>query len=60
MLFRSKLKPKFVKQYLSLSSQITKAVLSYKTEIESGKFPAKENWFTMDKDELDKLMKEIE
>ncbi|HIH07446.1 MAG TPA: 3-methyl-2-oxobutanoate hydroxymethyltransferase [Candidatus Nitrosotenuis sp.] len=55
-----KLKPKFVKQYLSLSSQITKAVLSYKTEIESGKFPAKENWFTMDKDELDKLMKEIE
>jgi 3-methyl-2-oxobutanoate hydroxymethyltransferase len=55
-----KLKPKFVKQYLSLSSQITKAVLSYKTEIESGKFPAKENWFTMDKDELDRLMKEIE
>ena len=55
-----KLKPKFVKQYLSLSDQITKAVSSYKSEIESGKFPAKENWFTMDKAELDKLMKEIE
>ena len=55
-----KLKPKFVKQYLSLSDQITKAVSSYKSEIESGKFPAKENWFTMDKTELDKLMKEIE
>ncbi|MFM8658913.1 MAG: 3-methyl-2-oxobutanoate hydroxymethyltransferase [Candidatus Nitrosotenuis sp.] len=54
-----KLKPKFVKQYLSLSDQITKAVSSYKSEIESGKFPAKENWFTMDKSELDKLMREI-
>lgn len=54
-----KLKPKFVKQYLSLSDQITKAVSSYKSEIESGKFPAKENWFTMEKTELDKLMKEI-
>jgi 3-methyl-2-oxobutanoate hydroxymethyltransferase len=55
-----KLKPKFVKQYLSLSDQITKAVSSYKSDIESGKFPAKENWFTMEKTELDRLMKEIE
>lgn len=50
-----KLKPKFVKQYLSLSDQITKAISSYKLDVESGKFPAKENWFTMDKSELDKL-----
>lgn len=55
-----KLKPKFVKQYLSLSDQITKAVSTYKSDIESGKFPAKENWFTMDKSELDKLMNEID
>ena len=55
-----KLKPKFVKQYLSLSDQITKAISSYKSDVESGKFPAKENWFTMDKVELDKLMSEIE
>lgn len=54
-----KLKPKFVKQYLSLSDQITKAVSSYKSDVESGKFPAKENWFTIDKSELDKLMREI-
>jgi 3-methyl-2-oxobutanoate hydroxymethyltransferase len=54
-----KLKPKFVKQYLSLSEQITKAVSSYKSDVESGKFPAKENWFTMDKSELDRLMREI-
>ncbi len=55
-----KLKPKFVKQYLSLSDQITKAVSTYKSDIESGKFPAKENWFTMDKSELDKLMSEVD
>ena len=55
-----KLKPKFVKQYLSLSDQITKAISSYKSDVEVGKFPAKENWFTMDKSELDKLMSEIE
>jgi len=54
-----KLKPKFVKQYLSLSDQITKAVSLYKSEIESGKFPTEENWFTMEKSELDKLMREI-
>ncbi len=54
-----KLKPKFVKQYLSLSDQITKAVSTYKMEIESGKFPAQENWFTMEKTELEKLMREI-
>lgn len=54
-----KLKPKFVKQYLSLSEQITKAVSNYKSDVESGKFPAKENWFSMDRAELDKLMREI-
>ncbi len=54
-----KLKPKFVKQYLSLSDQITKAVANYKSDVEAGKFPAKENWFTMEKSELDKLMREV-
>ncbi len=54
-----KLKPKFVKQYLSLSDQITKAVASYKLDVEAGRFPSKENWFSMDKTELDKLREEI-
>ncbi|CDI06715.1 3-methyl-2-oxobutanoate hydroxymethyltransferase [Candidatus Nitrosotenuis uzonensis] len=54
-----KIKPKFVKQYLSLSEQITKAVTSYKSEVESGKFPAEENWFSMDRVELDKLIRKI-
>lgn len=54
-----KLKPKFVKQYLLLSNQITKAVKNYKIDIETGKFPSKENWFSMDKVELEKLKTEI-
>lgn len=54
-----KLKPKFVKQYLSLSNEITKALTNYRSDVESGKFPAKENWFSMDKSELEKLLSEI-
>ncbi len=54
-----KLKPKFVKRYLSLSKEITKAVESYRKDVESGRFPGKENWFSMDKSELDKLREEV-
>ncbi len=54
-----KLKPKFVKRYLSLSKEITKAVESYRKDVESGRFPGKENWFSMDKSELDKLRAEV-
>jgi 3-methyl-2-oxobutanoate hydroxymethyltransferase len=55
-----KLKPKFVKQYMSLSSQITKAVSNYKLDIEASRFPSKNNWFAMDKEEFEKLMSEID
>jgi 3-methyl-2-oxobutanoate hydroxymethyltransferase len=54
-----KLKPRFVKQYLSLSDQITKAVTNYRLDVESGKFPSRENWFSMDKSEFEKLRSEI-
>ena len=54
-----KLKPKFVKQYLSLSDEIVQAVSNYKKDVEASKFPAQENWFSMEKDEYDKLKKEI-
>lgn len=53
------LKPKFVKRYLSLSEDITKAVKAYRKDVELGKFPTKENWFSMDKSEFEKLRKEI-
>jgi 3-methyl-2-oxobutanoate hydroxymethyltransferase len=54
-----KLKPKFVKRYLSLSKEITKAVELYKKDVESGRFPGKENSFSMEKSELDALREEI-
>ncbi len=54
-----KLKPKFVKRYLSLSIDITRAVESYRKDVESGRFPAKENWFSMDASELEKLRDEV-
>ena len=54
-----KLKPKFVKRYMNLSEDIVKAVENYKEDIESGVFPAQENWFSMDENELKKLREEI-
>jgi len=52
-----KLKPKFVKQYLSLSNELVQAVSKFKSDVESGSFPAKENWFSMEKEEYEKLKK---
>jgi 3-methyl-2-oxobutanoate hydroxymethyltransferase len=54
-----KLKPKFVRRYMNLSEDIVKAVENYKKDIGSGTFPAQENWFSMDDDELKKLREEI-
>ncbi|HII36506.1 MAG TPA: 3-methyl-2-oxobutanoate hydroxymethyltransferase [Nitrosopumilaceae archaeon] len=54
-----KLKPKFVKRYLELSQEIVKAVETYKNDVTSGKFPAKDHCFSMDKLELERLKKEI-
>ena len=54
-----KIKPKFVKRYLELSQEIVKAVTAYKNDVTSGKFPAKEHSFSMDKSELERLKKEI-
>jgi 3-methyl-2-oxobutanoate hydroxymethyltransferase len=54
-----KLKPKFVRRYMNLSEDIVKALENYKNDIESGGFPAQENWFSMDEDELKKLREEI-
>lgn len=54
-----KLKPKFVKKYLELSQQIVKAIEAYKGDVTSGKFPAEEHCFSMDKSELERLKREI-
>jgi len=54
-----KIKPKFVKQYMNLSEDIVKAIENYKKDVELGVFPAQENWFSMDENELKKLREEI-
>ena len=54
-----KLKPKFAKRYLELSSDIVKAVESYKNEVVLGKFPSIEHSFSMDKTELERLKKQL-
>jgi 3-methyl-2-oxobutanoate hydroxymethyltransferase len=48
-------KPKFVKQYVNLSSEILKALEEYKNEVVEGKFPTKAHSFTIQQQELDKL-----
>jgi len=47
--------PKFVKKYINLAPLIEKALIEYKDEVISGKFPAKEHCFTIKDEELKKL-----
>ncbi|MFQ5941736.1 MAG: 3-methyl-2-oxobutanoate hydroxymethyltransferase, partial [Nitrososphaerales archaeon] len=53
------MKPRFVKRYAELSHAITKALISFKNEVMSEKFPSDENTFHMDRDEFEKLLKEL-
>jgi 3-methyl-2-oxobutanoate hydroxymethyltransferase len=53
------IKPKFAKRYMNLSEDIVKSLDDYRKEVESGTFPAEENWFSMDKEELKKLREQI-
>ncbi len=48
-------KPKFVKQYINLSPEISKAIAEFKFEVVEGKFPTKEHSFTIKEEELRKL-----
>ncbi len=48
-------KPKFVKQYINLSSQIEKAIRDYKEEVIKGEFPTREHSFSIKKEELEKI-----
>jgi 3-methyl-2-oxobutanoate hydroxymethyltransferase len=47
--------PKFVKQYINLSSMIKAALVQYKNEVEEGSFPGPEHSFSMKKEEIEKL-----
>ena len=54
-----KIKPKFAKRYMNLSEDIVKCLENYKKDVELGTFPAEENWFSMDNEELKKLREHI-
>ena len=54
-----KIKPKFAKRYMNLSEDIVKSLEDYKNDVESSTFPAEENWFSMDPEELKKLREQI-
>lgn len=49
--------PKFVKQYARVNDTVTAALLKYKEEVENRTFPAEAHSFTMQTEELDKLIR---
>ena len=55
-----KIKPKFAKRYMNLSEDIVKSLENYRNDVQSGLFPMEENWFSMEKEEFDKLREEID
>jgi 3-methyl-2-oxobutanoate hydroxymethyltransferase len=54
-----KIKPKFAKRYMNLSEDIVKSLENYRNDVESSKFPAEENSFSMNEEELKKLREQI-
>ncbi len=54
-----KIKPKFAKRYMNLSEDIVKSLEDYRKDVETGEFPTKENWFSMNEEELKKLREQI-
>ncbi len=53
--FFDRFQPRFSKKYCDLNKIITEAIASFKAEVESGAFPAKENCFTIKDEELAKI-----
>ena len=54
-----KIKPKFAKRYMNLSEDIVKSLEDYRKDVDSGEFPTKENSFSMNEEELEKLRERI-
>ena len=54
-----KIKPKFAKRYMNLSEDIVKSLENYRSDVQSGKFPTKENSFSMNEEELKKLREQL-
>jgi 3-methyl-2-oxobutanoate hydroxymethyltransferase len=54
-----KIKPKFAKRYLNLSEEIRNAVNSYVKDVKEKRFPEEEHSFSMEKNELEKMEKDV-
>jgi len=54
------LSPKFLKVYLDLSDMIVRALTQFREEVESGAFPTQEHSYTIDDQEIEKLVEEME
>ncbi|MDP8233214.1 MAG: 3-methyl-2-oxobutanoate hydroxymethyltransferase [Candidatus Saelkia tenebricola] len=52
-------KPKFIKQYLNLNSQIEDALNKFKDDVHKDKFPAEEHSFKMKEDTLQSLKEKL-
>lgn len=51
--------PRFLKVYLDLNKIIVEAVTEFRTEVEQGQFPTAEHSYTIDEQELDKLLSQF-
>lgn len=47
--------PRFAKKYLNLAEEIARVLGEFKKEVEEGKFPAREHYFSMEEKEINKL-----
>ncbi len=54
------LSPKFLKVYLDLSDMIVRALSQFREEVETGIFPTQEHSYTINDQELEKLVEEME
>ena len=54
-----KIKPKFAKRYMDLSTDIIKSLQHYQNDVVTGVFPAKENFYSMGEQELKKIREEF-
>ena len=54
-----KIKPKFAKRYMNLSEDIVNSLQNFRQDVKSEAFPAEENWFSMDGNELKKLRDQL-
>ena len=52
-----KFTPTFVKRYVDVGEQIYEAIRKFKEEVQSGAFPAREHYFTIKDEVLEKLLK---